>query len=591
MMLSPWPVLVGIWGAEWTRLYSNYKMRSVLPRASRRIKMTAPIRIHDALFVPHLGLLFFFGATPRISTPSTLTAQLKKMGDVVSVTQCGAQPITPALGGLLYEDTTFLESGLFYGAFLNMESGSVSEVTAGYSGSSLVRRRDVRVENWTPEHIELSRAVAKDLDAKAVDALTRSSQLQILALSALVWMKSNPSKVDSVDDLRAAQLGEAFRKSVMKSLSIPILSGGVPSLRKESDSTYSKRFDLLGDALEHNASSHTLCLSDIAVNGERSWSNTNMGHFHFGRTEIPEADGFYLQAARLLQSHGQRNIHYNNGVFTWRSHAFSQAIEGLHDTAEGIKLPAPDESAEGAPLVHLLGCDDSYFTKYGNMCIYSSLKAGPKDVLVHVHVCNPSDDTLKTLEGWRDRDDVKVRFSYERRDESLVSKPYYTTLRFLVAPAIMKHYNKPLVISDVDMVVNQPWAATVEAIGDADAGYIASTQEEWITEHYGIGTRPWDVAAGTMYFSNSELGRRFAGYVASYIRTVLSFPKPSEWYLNWGVDQVALRKGVDIVLHPGGAKVRNLRTVRMLRGPLMHMGGKAALASEPAPGPFDDLAL
>lgn len=553
--------------------------------------MTAPIRIHDALFVPHLGLLFFFGATPRLSSPSTLTAQLKKNGDVLSTAECGAQPITPALGGLLHEDTTFLESGLFYGAVLNMEHGSVSEVTAGYSGSPLVRRREVRVENWAPEHIELSRSVASDLDAKAIDALTRASQLRILALSALVWMKSNPSKAGSVDDLRATQIGEAFRKSVMKSLSIPILSGGIPSTRKESDSTYSKRFDLLGDALEHNASSHALCLSDIAVNGERSWSNTNMGHFHFGRMEITEADGFYLQAARLLQSHGQRNIHYNNGVFTWRSHAFSQAIEGLHDTAEGIKLPAPDKSAENASLVHLLGCDDSYFNKYGNMCIYSSLKAGPKDVLVHVHVCNPSDDTLKTLEGWCDRTDVKVRFSYERRDESLISKPYYTTLRFLVAPAIMKHYNKPLVISDVDMVVNQPWAATMEAIADADAGYIAGTTEEWITEHYGLGTRPWDVAAGTMYFSNSDIGKRFAGYVASYIRTVLTFPKQAEWYMNWGVDQVALRKGVDIVLHPSNGKVRNLRNVRMLRGPLMHLGGKAALANEPAPGPMDDLHL
>ena len=147
--------------------------------------MTAPIRIHDALFVPHLGLLYFFGATPRISTPATLTAQLKKKGAVVSTAERGVQSITPALGGLLHEDTTFLESGLFYGAFLNMEYGSVSEITAGYSGSSLVRRREVRVENWTPEHVELSRAVAKDLDGKAIDALTRASQLRILALSAL----------------------------------------------------------------------------------------------------------------------------------------------------------------------------------------------------------------------------------------------------------------------------------------------------------------------------------------------------------------------------------------------------------------------
>ncbi|SDL96769.1 hypothetical protein [Arthrobacter sp. ok362] len=553
--------------------------------------MTPPIRIHDALYVPHLRCLYYFGATPRIADPSSLTVQFKKDGRVLSKTQSGVHPVTPGLDGLLHSDVVFLESGLFYGAVLDVDGDYVDEVTAGFSGSTLVRRREVRVQEWRPEHVELSAVVASELDASAVDALTRASQLRILALSALVWMKRNPSKLGSIDDLRASQVGEAFRKSVMKSLSIPLLTAKVPATHTEQDSAYSKRFDLLGDALEHNQSSRSVCLADIALNGERSWSNTNLGHNHFGRQEIAEADGFYLQAARLLQRHGQRNIHYNNGVFTWRSHAFSKAIEGLHDSPKSITLPDLDPSLDRASLVHLLGCDDSYFKKYGNMCIYSSLRSGPAHVIVHVHVCNPSGDTLTILEGWANREDVMVRFSFEYRDESLTSVPYYTTLRFLVAPAIMRHYNKPLVISDVDMVVNQPWADTLEAIGEADAGYISGSTDEWITEHYGPGTRPWDVAAGTMYFSNSDLGRRFLGYVASYIRTVLTFPKQTEWYLNWGVDQVALRKGVDIVLHPNAAKVRNLRTVRMLRGPLMHMGGKAELAREPAPGPWEELGL
>lgn len=550
-----------------------------------------PVRIHDAMYVPHLRLLYFFGAAPRITAPATLTLQFKKESAVATTMQAGVQPISPSLGGLLYENIAFLESGFFYGVGLNLGPEEVQEVTAGYSGSTLVRRRDVRIEDWRSEYVDLSVKVAQTLDGASVDALVRASQLRILALSALVWMKNNPAGLGSVDDLRAAQVGEAFRKSVMKSLSIPLLRAAAPAPKTEADSSYSKRFDLLCDALEHNQSSRALCLEDIALNGERSWSNTNLGHYHFGRMEIEQADGFYLQSAKLLQSHGQRNIHFNNGVFTWRSHAFSQAIEALQQDAQGIELPKQDGSTDDVSLVHLLGCDDSYFQKYGNMCIYSSLRAGPKDVLVHVHVCNPSDDTLKTLREWSEREDVMVRYSHEAREETRTSKPYYTTLRFLVAPAIMRHYRKPLVISDVDMVVNQPWRETVEAIGNADAGYISGSTEEWISEHYGIGARPWDVAAGTMYFSDSDLGQRFVAYVASYIRTVLTFPKASEWYTNWGVDQVALRKGVDIVLHPGAARVRNLRTVRMLRGPLMHMGGKAALANEPAPGPMDDLQL
>ncbi|WP_314324571.1 hypothetical protein [Paenarthrobacter ilicis] len=553
--------------------------------------MTPPIRLHDAIYIPNLQCLFFFGQTPRVDKPATLTVELKDGLEWRNTHQVGAQPINTASLGLIHEDIVFFESGFFYGLIPNIGKEDVSEVTAGYSGSSVVRRRPVAQVDWNSDQIALSQRVASDLDARSVDQLTRASQLRILALSSLVWMKRNGTKLGSIDHLRAAQVGEALRKSVMKPLSIALLSSSIPSPAKEADTAYSRRFDLLGDALEHNWASRDLCVQDIKTNGETSWSNTNMGHYHFGLKEIAQADGFYLQSSRFLQASGQRNIHYNNGVFTWRSHAYAEALEGLYDNDKPMELPAVDPAMESAKIVHLLGCDDGYFQKYGNMCIYSSLKAGHKDVVVHVHVCNPSDSTLETLKAWQARTDVNVRFSTEQKPADKVSVPYYTTLRFLIASAVMKHYNKPVVISDIDMVVNQPWADTLDAIEDADAGYISPTQSEWVTDHYAIGMRPWDVAAGTMYFSNSELGARFLSYVSTYIRTVLSFPKESEWYLNWGVDQVALRKGVDIVLAPQNAKVRNLRTVRMLRGPLMHMGGKAELAKEPAPRPTDDLKL
>lgn len=553
--------------------------------------MTPPIRIFDAVYIPHLRALYYFGSTTRITSPATLTVQFRKRNRILSTVQTGVQPISPALGGLLYGDILFLENGFFYGIFLDLDADSVDEITASFSGSSLVRRRPVTVEKWPAERVALSTRVAQDLDKEAVDQLTRSSQLRILAQSALVWMKSHPADLASVDHLTAAQIGEALRKSVMKSLSVPLLVAGVPSHTGESNVAYSKRFDLLGDALEHNESSRDICLADVAMNGETSWSNTNLGHFHFGMKQILEADGYYVQAARILERSGTRNSHYNNGVFTWRSHAFSESIEGLYNSSESIQVAELDPAPASAKVVHLLGCDDAYFEKYGNMCIYSSLRAGHKDAIVHVHVCNPSSKTLETLEAWQSRSDVFVRFSSESRPHESVSVPYYTSLRFLVAPALMAHYQRPLVISDIDMVVNQPWAETLDAIGPADAGYISPSQQEWITEHYGQGMRPWDVAAGTMYFANSDLGQRFLNYVATYIRAVLSFPKPSEWYLNWGIDQVALRKGVDIVLAPHEAQVRNLRNVRMLRGPLMHMGGKAELAREPAPTPWEDLEL
>ncbi|AOY72056.1 hypothetical protein ARZXY2_2526 [Arthrobacter sp. ZXY-2] len=552
--------------------------------------MTPPIRLHDAAFLSGFNYLFFFGQAPRVETPASLTVEVKAGQVIRSIHQVGAQPIKTTSLGMLHEDVVFFENGFFYGLMPFAEEDSL-EVTAAYSGSQLVRRRAVSTLTWTLEQSKLAHSVAHSLDPESVDQLTRSSQLRILAMASLIWMKNNPGSLRQVDHLRAAQVGEALRKSVMKSLSIPLLSASVPSQAREKDTAYSKRFDLLADALEHNRSSRDLCVEDIKVNGETSWSNTNMGHYHFGRKEIAQADGFYLQSARILQASGQRNIHYNNGVFTWRSHTYSEALEGLYDNERPMALPDVDPAMEAARVVHLLGCDDSYFQKYGNMCIYSSLKAGHKDVIVHVHVCNPSEETLETLEAWQARTDVNVRFTTEQRPADKVSVPYYTTLRFLIASTVMKHYNKPVVISDIDMVVNQPWADTLDAIEDADAGYISPTYQEWVSEHYAIGMRPWDVAAGTMYFSNSQLGARFLNYVSTYIRTVLSFPKDSEWYLNWGVDQVALRKGVDIVLSPGNAKVRNLRTVRMLRGPLMHMGGKAELAKEPAPKPTDDLNL
>lgn len=546
-----------------------------------------PIRIYSSSYISHLRMLYFFGATPRPTVPVTLTVELRASGRVKRTLQSGVQPLSVGSAGLIHGDLTYLESGYYYGAVSNVDVGAFDDITAACSASPLVRRRIVEIEdwdNWRDNAVE----IASRLDPSAIDRLTRASQLRILAISALAWMRDNPQALGSVDDLRATQIGEAFRKSVMKYLSAPLLGSGVPTPHPSSASIYGKRFDLLCDSLEYNDEAAALCLDDLAINGESSWVNTNLGHHHFGKKEIESADGYYLQSAAQLIRIGERNSHYNNGVFTWRSHQFSRSLALLPGAAGRVTFSLKGNIAS-ARVVHLLGCDDAYFERYGNMCIYSSVRNGRKDVLVHVHVCNPSEKTIATLTSWAARADVMVRYSYEYREQTSV--PYYTTLRFTAGPAVMAHYNLPLVVSDIDMVVDRPWSDTLADIGDADAGYISPDPNGWISEHYPVGGRPWDVAAGTMYFSSGVNGSAFSKYVANYIETILSFPPAEFWYQNWGIDQVALRKGVDVVLAPNNASVRNLRSVRFLRGPRMDAGGKAELAKEPAPEPTEPFDL
>ena len=161
--------------------------------------------------------------------------------------------------------------------------------------------------------------------------------------------------------------------------------------------------------------------------------------------------------------------------------------------------------------------------------LHSSLAAVQANCLLHIHVINPDAATTLLLEYVKERPGPMVAFSSEEVDLSGLSddqrRVYYASARFFVVSALRRHYDKPVIVADIDQVVLKDPASLIEPGSDVLAIRFPYGRFNLMARFYASAIIASTPAAAT-YFD------RVAAYIAGRMRD----PPAIAWHL----DQIAL---------------------------------------------------
>ena len=159
-----------------------------------------------------------------------------------------------------------------------------------------------------------------------------------------------------------------------------------------------------------------------------------------------------------------------NGDYAGAEMEFSQA-RALSDWVEsGIRLnpsffnelpifsPALSwvKKAEGNGPLAVVGCDAVYFKRYAQGLWESLCRCEGETASLHVHLLYPAAESLAMAQA------MGVGLSVESPDFQGSTRnfvnTYYASARFLVLPDLLKAYDRPLLVMDVDAAVLKPLA-------------------------------------------------------------------------------------------------------------------------------------
>lgn len=379
---------------------------------------------------------------------------------------------------------------------------------------------------------------------------------------------------DNFNDKDLVKIAEGFKRQGLTTLAILLLRSRLPrkiDVSKWEKSGYPHLFDFYCRLQLYTTEVEELCWRELLLNGESYWLHTNLGHLAYYQNNRPAADSHYLTAARFLIAKGAVNFHGNRGVMSWRGLDFVQLLDTFKQEDCLQLLPrqldtAIDLSAQ-SKVIHLLACDDQYFQKYGEIAINSSIAHADIDGLViHLHVINPGNKTIQFISELQKTSTVKIDRTFEFTSSDLCDKAYYTCLRFLIAPVLLRKYKCGVLITEVDAAIIANWSKIMEMLQNKE---VCLSNEQIFSRPY-----PWAAAAALLYFSPSEFAIRMADLIAKYIAVVFDFNAIERG--NWVIDQVAIGQSIDFLAMEAGAreKVKYVQLKKILKLANYFEGGK-----------------
>lgn len=214
------------------------------------------------------------------------------------------------------------------------------------------------------------------------------------------------------------------------------------------------------------------------------------------------------------------------------------------ENAAGPDNVLPELSADGAELVWLVAADPVYLQRYGlRLAEGIAQRAGNANagkVKLHVHgVTEPGKplpvDVLGAMAGL-------LPLHVTQRELNLVGaspnqrKALFASERFLFLAEMLAKYQRPMLVTDIDVDPLKSPLDLIEQMGDAD---IAHTR-------FGTVREAWDrYPATALLFRPTEASIAFCKRLSGMIITLLnSHPNP------WFVDQIALFRLIEGGLTP-----------------------------------------
>ena len=215
---------------------------------------------------------------------------------------------------------------------------------------------------------------------------------------------------------------------------------------------------------------------------------------------------------------------------------FRRIVNGLFDGSVG-----------DCDFVYFVAADSRYIKRFAR-ALHSSLAAVKGNCLLHIHAINPDAATSRLLAYMKERPGPMVAFSSEEVDLAGLSddqrRVYYASARFFVLSALRRHYDKPVIVADIDQVVLRDPASLIEPDSDVAA----------IRFPYGRFNLMARFSASVI-IAASPAAETYFDRVAGYIAGRMSDPQAIAWHLDQIALDVAYLVSDDIVLSelPSGA--------------------------------------
>lgn len=264
--------------------------------------------------------------------------------------------------------------------------------------------------------------------------------------------------------------------------------------------------------------------------------------------EFAEADKIFATGLPI-STHGEKLT--NTRIINFES--VEHVNEALNDKNSLLPIEFYGSSvgeADDCDVVHLIACDLNYYYKFVSAAFRSMRENSGLKTRFHVHICNPDDEVEAHLQELNDALGGKLGWSFSEEpylfDEKSCRLTYLTCLRFLVAPAVMSRYGKPILITDADQIVVQPLVNIFEISCRSDIGVIVS--QELSFNIFSV------VPANVLIASPTHGAFRFMSAVHAYLSERIR----SKDSLLWHLDQAAL--AVHVLNPPEGVSISRLRS-------------------------------
>ncbi|MBB3265700.1 tetratricopeptide (TPR) repeat protein [Azospirillum sp. OGB3] len=196
----------------------------------------------------------------------------------------------------------------------------------------------------------------------------------------------------------------------------------------------------------------------------------------------------------------------------------------LLDSFPSLELLAEPPAGSGPLLA--VSCDDGYYRRFATGLLDSVAAAGG-GVAVHVHVVNPSPETLADLARRRER--LPLGISREGIDfagwDEHRRTTYYACIRFLRWHQLMARWGRPLLHLDADCTLTGGLDALAALLDGADVGLLRDARWRGPTR---------EITVCFAAFQPTPRGRAFLALTAAYIGAFLR-----EGRGFWMLDQAA----------------------------------------------------
>lgn len=209
--------------------------------------------------------------------------------------------------------------------------------------------------------------------------------------------------------------------------------------------------------------------------------------------------------------------------------AFFDALP--HETGP---LPAGDYAEGDTPLV-FAAADAGYAARFAEL-LAGNLAARAPGIALHLHVVNSTPESDARLARVKDLTQGHLDFAVTREttdlarfdgpDGHMPAKTYYSCARFLVLPALLARYRRPILVCDIDLAPTRDPRPWLDELAAADAGANVKIRYD-LANH---------LLATMVYVGDTPAGRAFATSVAGYCRHFLDARQAA-----WTLDQIALR--------------------------------------------------